>query len=316
MIARLMTQPTVATANAALFKNPGGERAQTSVAIEASASSTMTPAAPISTRCRRDLHLPGIGDVGIEQRRQHHDRNPHDRDTATEAQRSVGVPELMQRFHDEQDDGKACGAFEREEIHHRGREGIPLARGEIEANQADQSDDDASRARGKGGDQRRGCSEEALRAHERNAEKQIRMHHRHQQAVLSLALTCPKVFPTAFAVTSRQLVHHEELGKALDFVGRDREPERRLRSGHQMRRRFTARPQRQELITAMIDLQVGVLHRIIDQPKPAAISTRASPAEREILAQSRQIVGVLLSSSLRCHSPIRCLSAEIGRRNR
>ena len=165
--------------------------------------------------------------VGVQERPQHEERDPHGGHAHAVAPGGIGVPELVDHLGEADRDRVVQERLRREHARHRVGDAVPLARHQVQVEPEQHQHHDHEAAREEHVGQRDGAGEERVGPEQRQAEEQVVVQHLPVPGVFRLAQATGEDLLRHRALRREQLVRREKLKQVLQLLGRGRE--RRVR---------------------------------------------------------------------------------------
>ena len=119
------------------------------------------------------LHPPGVADVGVEHRQQHHEGQPHALHPTAGAFGHEGVAKLVAELGEGQRDAEGQGATQTEQVREGSQVALPVPRHQEQPEQQDHRQPTPQQPGPVAFQHRPGTVEEAVRPPQRDAEEQV-----------------------------------------------------------------------------------------------------------------------------------------------
>ncbi|MCY1262691.1 hypothetical protein D9M70_109790 [compost metagenome] len=257
----------------------------------------------------RAAQLPAFSGVGVEHRPHHHEGDAHVRHAQPEPSGDQRVAEFVEGLRHRQGEGEAEQALGGEGLDHVVAEGVPLVQDEDDAEHAERHHQHREERPEQPVQAARQAAEEALRAHQRDAEEQVVVQPP-APAQPGVALVALAQAVGRFRAGAQQLVAVEEGAELQHLFGL--RLERGLRADLLADAPGRLAPAQQAFELQPADAVEAVEHAVLDHPYRFAAGAGRGLAEAQVLAQRRQrhVEAVVH------HQPVQARRLASGRRSR
>ena len=223
--------------------------------------------------------------------------------------RGIGMPEFVQDLDAGEGRHEQRDPLRRREGERIGREAVPVATHEKQAEEPHGENDQHCRARRERNDQRPGRVEEAGGAQERDAQKQKQLQSLREGLAATFLRRPQQHLPLVRIGPVEQLVMRQETRERAQFALRDAMPARRLRSRADPAR-IAQMPMPEQRYGSALQRKITVADRIEEHPAGRAVEAGGPRRQHQIVPKGGQ------RHTLHIQSPKNCRAAAIGRPKR